>query len=112
MAKKEHPATENPLANMGLDDFVRGITSSESSQPEKEIKPKKRMTSGAKRFEENLQKYTGVSEQGVAIWLPKEVKKKLEIIRANSDKNIPVRSLAAAIIMTYIEENESMMDEL
>ena len=40
MAKKEHPATENPLANMGLDDFVRGITSSESGQPEKESKPK------------------------------------------------------------------------
>lgn len=70
------------------------------------------MTSEEKRFEENLQRYTGVSEQGVAIWIPKEVKKKLEIIRANSDRNIPVRSLAATIIMTYIEENEKMIDEL
>ena len=70
------------------------------------------MTSEEKRFEENLQRYTGVSEQGVAIWIPKEVKKKLEIIRANSDRNIPVRSLAATIIMTNIEENEKMIDEL
>jgi hypothetical protein len=65
-----------------------------------------------KRFEENLDKYTGVSEQGVAIWLPKEVKKRLEIIRVNADRNIPLRSLAAAIIMTYIEENENLIENL
>jgi hypothetical protein len=74
--------------------------------------PKKRTSAGMKRFEENLDKYTGVSEQGVAIWLPKEVNKRLEMIRANADRNIPLRSLAAAIIMTYIEENESKLDEL
>ena len=113
--KKERPAIENPLANMGLDEIVRGITSSESAEKPIEPKakePKKRATSGAKRFEANQDKYTGVREQGVAIWLPKEVKKRLEVIRANADRNIPLRSLAAAIIMTYIEENESKMDEL
>ena len=57
-------------------------------------------------------KYTGVSEQGDAVWLPKEVKKRLELIRVNAKRNIPLRSLAAAIIMTYIEENEENINEL
>lgn len=112
---KNRPTIENPLANMGLDEIVRGITSSETVVKTAETKakePKKRATSGAKKFEANLNKYTGVSEQGVAIWLPKEVKKRLELIRANADRNIPIRSLAAAIIMTYIEENESKLEEL
>ena len=37
-----------------------------------------------KALEENLAKYTGISEQGFAIWLPKEVKKRLELIRLNA----------------------------
>lgn len=113
--KKERPAIENPLANMGLDEIVRGITANEAPQEKplaKTKESKKRTSTGMKRFEENLDKYTGVSEQGVAIWLPKEVKKRLEMIRANADRNIPLRSLAAAIIMTYIEENEAKLAEL
>lgn len=113
--KKERPAIENPLANMGLDEIVRGITTNEVQHEKPAVKakePKKRVSAGMKRFEENLDKYTGVSEQGVAIWLPKEVKKRLEVIRANADRNIPLRSLAAAIIMTYIEENEAKISEL
>lgn len=30
--KKERPAIENPLANMGLDEIVRGITANEAPQ--------------------------------------------------------------------------------
>ena len=113
--EKERPAIENPLANMGLDELVRGITANEAPQEKPMVKtkePKKRASAGMKRFEEYLDKYTGVSEQGVAIWLPKEVKKRLEVIRVNADRNIPLRSLAAAIIMTYIEENEGKLAEL
>ena len=113
--KKERPAIENPLANMGLDEIVRGITTNEVPQKKPAVKAKeqkKRASAGMKRFEEYLDKYTGVSEQGVAIWLPKEVKKRLEVIRVNADRNIPLRSLAAAIIMTYIEENEGKLAEL
>ena len=113
--KKERPAIENPLANMGLDEIVRGITTNEVPQKKPAVKakePKKRASAGMKRFEETLDKYTGVSEQGVAIWLPKEVKKRLEVIRVNADRNIPLRSLASAIIMTYIEENEGKLAEL
>ena len=35
-----------------------------------------------------------------------------ELIRVNAKRNIPLRSLAAAIIMTYIEENEENINEL
>ena len=43
--KKERPAIENPLANMGLDEIVRGITTNEAKQEKPVIKvkePKKR----------------------------------------------------------------------
>lgn len=120
MAKNNRPEIDNPLANMGLDDIVRSITSpakkevsdrdaEETPMAGKETRPRRK---GRKAFDENLAKYTGISEQGVAIWLPKEVKKKLELIRINARHNIPLRSLAAAIIMTYIDENEEKLNEL
>ena len=52
-----------------------------------------------------LKQYTGVKEQGQAIWVPAEVKKELEKIRVNASKNIPLRSLAAAMVMRYIQEH-------
>ena len=131
--KNNRPQVENPLANMGLDDIVRGITSpqvvTETEETEKvsEIDPaseteelsinqgkeqRKRKTKAEKLFQANFDKYARVGEQGTAIWLPKEVKKKLELICAQSDKNIPIRSLAAAIIMTYIEEKGEIMANL
>ena len=131
--KNNRPQVENPLANMGLDDIVRGITSpqvateTEEAEEASEIDPeseteelsinqgkeqRKRRTKAEKLFQANFDKYARVGEQGTAIWLPKEVKKKLELICAQSDKNIPIRSLAAAIIMTYIEENGEIMANL
>lgn len=122
MAKNSRPAIDNPLANMGLDDIVRNITTSgniENADKKETGKdtdaPKKAGKSrrgGMKSLEANLAQYTGISEQGVAIWLPKEVKKRLELIRVNASRNIPLRTLAAAIIMTYIEENEDKLNEL
>lgn len=122
MAKNSRPAIDNPLANMGLDDIVRNITASgniENADKKETGKdtdaPKKAGKSwrgGMKSLEANLAQYTGISEQGVAIWLPKEVKKRLELIRVNASRNIPLRTLAAAIIMTYIEENEDKLNEL
>ena len=120
MAKSNRPEIDNPLANIGLDEIVRGITAPDkvkepgtgASEVQDIQKEGKRRRKGRKAFEENLAKYTGVSEQGVAIWLPKEVKKRLELIRVNANRNIPLRSLAAAIIMTYIEGNEENFNEL
>lgn len=122
MKKNERPAIDNPLASMGLDQIVRGITQQEKPKPPKvkskaeeaaetEKKPRTRKTS-KKFFEENIAKYTGFGEQGVAVWLPKEVKKELEKIRINSNRNIPIRTLASAIIMTYIEENKAKFENL
>lgn len=59
-----------------------------------------------------LEQYTGVKEQGQAIWVPAEVKKELEKIRVNASKNIPLRSLAAAMIMRYIQEHPEEMASL
>lgn len=120
MAKNNRPEIDNPIAGMGLDEIVRGITSPVKKEVSdkytdgaidtvKELKARRR---SKKTLEENLEKYTGINEQGVAIWLPKEVKKKLELIRINASRNIPLRSLAAAIIMTYIEENEDKISKL
>ena len=122
MAKNNRPEIGNPLASMGLDDIVRNITaagngaetdkkdtSTETDTPKKASKARR---GGMRALEENLAKYTGINEQGIAIWLPKEVKKKLEIIRVNASRNIPLRSLAAAIIMTYITETEDKLTEL
>ena len=102
MAKNNRPEIDNPLANIGLDEIVRGITAPDKGEIPDAQKEGKRHRKGRKAFEENLAKYTGVSEQGVAIWLPKEVKKRLELIRVNANRNIPLRSLAAAIIMSLL----------
>ena len=144
MAKKDRPIVNNPLAGMGLDEIVRGITAadeasssakqhSEGSAVETKTQtesleeqsravlnsedapfstPRKRRSSASKRLEEKLAKYKNIGEQGVAIWLPRDVKKRLDMIRANSERNIPIRALAAAIIMSYIEENEDRLKEL
>ncbi|MCE9164008.1 MULTISPECIES: hypothetical protein [Bacteroidaceae] len=123
MAKIKKPEIGNPLAGMGLDEIVRNITAPEKAAveidketagetPDTPRKTGKSRRGGMKAFEENLARYTGVNEQGIAIWLPKEVKKKLELIRVNASRNIPLRSLASAIIMTYISENEDKLNSL
>lgn len=122
MKKNERPTIGNPLANMGLDQIVRGITQPKTSKEIKEEhvqnekgsteKQAKTKRTSKKLFEENIAKYTGIGGQGEAIWLPKEVKKELEKIRVNSNRNIPLRTLASAIIMTYIEENKEKLENL
>lgn len=122
MAKNNKPIIDNPLASMGLDEIVRNITAPEtpieqinevaSETSDAPAKTRRNRRSGTKTLEENLAKYKGINEQGVAIWLPKDVKKKLELIRVNASRNIPIRTLAAAIIMTYIDDNEDRLNEL
>ena len=63
-------------------------------------------------FTERVEKYTGVKEQGQAIWVPAEVKKELEMIRVKASKNIPLRSLAAAMIMAFISEHPEEIEKL
>ena len=65
---------------------------------------------GWKKFTEGLEDYTGVKGQGAAVWLPTEVKKQIEQLRANSERNIPIRALAAAMIVAFIEEHRKELN--
>jgi hypothetical protein len=67
---------------------------------------------GWKKFTEGLEDYTGVKGQGAAVWLPTEVKKLIEQLRANSERNIPIRALAAAMIVAFIEEHRKELNGL
>ena len=67
---------------------------------------------GWKKFTEGLEDYTGVKGQGAAVWLPTEVKKQIEQLRANSERNIPIRALAAAMIVAFIEEHRKELNGL
>lgn len=65
-----------------------------------------------KRFTELLDDYTGVKGQGAAVWIPVEVKKRIEFIRANAKTNIPIRALATAMIVAFIEEHQKELKTL
>ena len=64
------------------------------------------------KFLENMIKYTGVKEQGSAVWLPSDVKKRLDDFRATGKRNIPIRTLVSAIVMAFLDENEGKLKEL
>ena len=64
------------------------------------------------RFTEGLDEFTGVKGQGSAVWIPTEVKKRIELIRANARTNIPIRALAAAMIVAFIEEHQRELGSL
>jgi hypothetical protein len=64
------------------------------------------------KFTHKMIEYTGVKGQGSAIWVPDEVKQRLDDLRKKSKRNIPLRSLAAAMMMTFIEEYEEQLKEL
>ena len=63
-------------------------------------------------FKENLELYTGVKGQGLAIWVPSDVKKQVELLCAKAKTNIPIRSMAAAMIMAFIEEHRRELNNL
>ena len=65
-----------------------------------------------RRFTEGLEEFTGVKGQGSAVWIPTEVKKRIELIRANAKANIPIRALAAAMIVAFIEEHQRELGSL
>ena len=65
-----------------------------------------------RRFTEGLEEFTGVKGQGSAVWIPTEVKKRIELLRANARENIPIRALAAAMIVAFIEEHQRELGSL
>lgn len=65
-----------------------------------------------KKFMALLEDYTGVKGQGAAVWIPTEVKKRIEFVRANAKTNIPIRALAAAMIVAFIDEHRNELKTL
>ena len=65
-----------------------------------------------KKFTALLEDYTGVKGQGAAVWIPTEVKKRIEFVRANAKTNIPIRALAAAMIVAFIDEHRNELKTL
>lgn len=64
------------------------------------------------KFLENMIKYTGVKEQGSAVWIPSDVKKRLDDFRATAKRNIPIRTLVSAIVVAFLDENEAKLKDL
>ena len=65
-----------------------------------------------KKFQELLVNFTNIHEKGEAVWIPKEVKKQLDLIRAKAKSNVPIRALAAAMIVVFIEKHKETLDNL
>lgn len=53
-----------------------------------------------------------VREKGAAVWLPEEVKERLDKLRMSTVAKLHIRSLAAAIIVTFLDEYEQKVREL
>ena len=105
--------SKNPLMTGGtgktLAEMVAEVT---NERKEEKIVQKPKTINSFKVFKENLDTYTGVKGQGLAIWVPAEVKKQVEMLCAKAKTNIPIRSMAAAMIMTFIEEHRKELNSL
>lgn len=109
----EKKSTKNPLMSKGngksLAEMVAEVT---SDSTEEQSAAKAKTVNGFKVFKENLELYTGVKGQGLAIWVPAEVKKQVELLCAKAKTNIPIRSMTAAMIMAFIEEHRRELNSL
>ncbi len=63
-------------------------------------------------FKSYMVTYTGVKEQGSAVWLPSDVKKRLDKVRGSAKRNIPVRTMVSAIVMSFLDEYEKGIKEM
>lgn len=110
----------NPLLSisgngMRLAESVHGIVNDDTApkgSTEESIALSRDKAREWRRFTELLDDYTGVKGQGAAVWIPTEVKKRIEFIRANAKTNIPIRALAAAMIVAFIEEHRQELNSL
>ncbi len=104
---------KNPVMTKGtgksLAERVAEVT---SDVTEEQVVAKPKTVNGFKIFKENLEIYTGVKGQGLAIWVPADVKKQVELLCAKAKTNIPIRSMAAAMIMAFIEEHRRELSNL
>lgn len=115
MNKTVHPLHSRNGDGMSLAESVQELVSdglSLSNPTEDGTVPSKSRAREWKRFTALLEDYTGVKGQGAAVWIPTEVKKRIEFVRANAKTNIPIRALAAAMIVAFIEEHRNELKTL
>ena len=122
--EKKHDKILNPLLAMtgngkSLADSVMEMTGMTTGQASGGKKDSLEATASPattsrewRRFTEGLDEFTGVKGQGSAVWIPTEVKKRIELIRANAKANIPIRALASAMIVAFIEEHQRELGSL
>ena len=108
--KKTNNSLMAKVSGKSLAEMVAEVT---NDSVEEQATPKAKPTvNGFKVFKDNLEIYTGVKGQGLAIWVPSEVKKQVELLCAKAKTNIPIRSTAAAMIMAFIEEHRRELSSL
>ena len=109
----EKRTSKNPLMAGTTGKTLAEMVAEVTSDNQEELSVKSTKNAGAfKTFKENLDNYTGVKGQGLAIWVPAEVKKQVEMLCAKAKTNIPIRAMAAAMIMTFIEEHRRELNNL
>lgn len=114
MAKKTMvivPGTIDTLRNQAQGGVEQPVTTEQAAAVNKE--EKSNVTEDEQLdFNGYLKKYTGIKEQGVAVWISKDIKKELMNIRNNASENIPLRALVMAMVKTFIDEHKKEISEL
>ncbi len=128
MAKTNKKMPENPLADFGLADVVRGITHQEEAlEPEEpqaeepQEKPKATverkpavdktltgMSDEWKKFVSYAEEYyTDESKgRGVTVWIDEDVKEVLDKIKSSGEVKVPVRHMVSSMCRIFIEEHK------
>ncbi len=124
--QKEKKMPENPLADFGLADVVRGITSQDEAAAEVEAEeqeaPKAKHKPAAAATEKSLQGasddwkkfvkyaedyYTDESKgRGVTVWIDEDVKEVLDKIKSSGEVKVPVRHMVSSMCRIFIEEHK------
>lgn len=124
--QKDKKMPENPLADFGLADVVRGITSHDETAAEAEQEqegPKakggskpaaaaEKSLSGAsedwKKFVKYAEDYyTDESKgRGVTVWIDEDVKEVLDKIKSSGEVKVPVRHMVSSMCRIFIEEHK------
>lgn len=132
MAKKQ-TIPENPLADFGLADVVRGITSHDEAKVEEEVAEEKNEEKPAEKpapkekqeaeekpaqkvsddedwnkfltYAQNYYKDEG-KDRGVTVWIDDEVKDVLDKIKSSGEVKVPVRHMVSAMCRIFIEEHK------
>lgn len=129
MPKNNKKMPENPLADFGLADVVRGITQQdEIPEPEEpqaeEPQEKPKATAehkptatdkAAAGMSDEWKKFVSYAEdyytdeskgRGVTVWIDEDVKEVLDKIKSSGEVKVPVRHMVSSMCRIFIEEHK------